>query len=76
MFPVLQNIIFTFIAPDGSYQPIHRLPPILAGYQYCFRLRGLYRINQQILKNELEEWRRFVICTAVQNVFISTEGFF
>ncbi len=42
-FPVLQYIIYSFVSSDGSYLAIHRLPPILAAHQYCFRLRGLHR---------------------------------
>jgi hypothetical protein len=61
VFPILQFIIFCFITSDGAYQPIHRLPPILAWHQYCIRLRGLHRINKEIEAKNKEGWRKLGI---------------
>lgn len=73
VFPVLQYIIFTFISEDGTYQPIHRLPPILAAHQYCFRLRGLHCINKIVLKHRLDGWRRYEVLFVLSNMFDLTD---
>ena len=57
-YPVLQFIIYQFITAEGTYEPIHQLPPTIAKFQYCMRLHGLYRIDQEIKKTGQKHWRQ------------------
>jgi hypothetical protein len=71
VFPTLQFIIFSFIAPNGTYHQIHRLPPMLAAHQYCIRLRGLNVINKAIVANNMKDWRRsdiYIIVASLSNL--------
>lgn len=58
IYPLLQYIVFTFITPEGAYHPIHLLPPPLSRYQYCIRLHGLHRINQEVTEDKNRDWRK------------------
>ncbi len=57
VFPLLQYLSFIFIADEGNYLPIHRIPPLLAQQQYCIRLRGLRAINREVAGADLEGWK-------------------
>ena len=57
VFPILQYLSFIFIADEGNYLPIHRIPPLLAQQQYCIRLRGLRAINQDVMAADSEGWK-------------------
>jgi hypothetical protein len=58
VYPLLQFIAYSFVNSEGAYHPIHILPPILAKHQYSVRLRGLYKINDQVTKNNNKKWQR------------------
>lgn len=57
-FPILQYLSFAFLTDDGNYLPIHRIPPLLAQHQYCIRLRGLYKINEEVQSLSLQHYIR------------------
>ena len=61
-YPILQFLIYKFLTMAGTYSPVELIPPHLAKMQYCIRLRALHRIDLEVQKISIGDWKRYVFC--------------